>query len=136
MEQLAAWGWPYDTELTQDTALLVAELAANAALHGATEGGRCFRLRMEANETRLRIEVTDAQPTSYPPCTGNTESNETAESGRGIQLIEAVATQWGVANNCPYSKTIWCELSVDVAESPPASGCQESRAVQEDRQPH
>lgn len=90
VEQLAAWGWAYDTELSRDAATLVGKLAANAALHGTSQGGRCFRLRMEANDARI-------------------------QGGRGMLLVEAVAARWGVIVNCPDAKTVWCELELGSA---------------------
>ncbi|MEU6479975.1 ATP-binding protein [Streptomyces sp. NPDC047017] len=109
-QQLAEWGWGYDTEASETAALLVAELAANAVRHGRVRG-RDFRLTLTfyAADPALRIEVTDARPDHRPPPTLPQPSPDT-ESGRGLLLVEALSTHWGVTSADPYTKTVWCEV--------------------------
>lgn len=93
-------------------ALLVAELAANAALHGR-ERGRDFRLRLALFPgPALRIEVTDAQPGRRPPAPGSLQlPPPDAENGRGLYLIEALAGHWGTTGGDQYTKRVWCEVT-------------------------
>lgn len=112
--QLDAWGWPYDTETSRDVSLLVGELAANAVLHGAPHG-RDFQLRLsQVRETAtLRIEVTDTLPDRHPRrAEGAGQATSADESGRGVLLIEALASRWGTTVNGADGKTVWCELDV------------------------
>ncbi|GAB1326677.1 ATP-binding protein [Streptomyces sennicomposti] len=111
-QQLADWGWGYATEASGTVALLVAELTANAVRHGRVRG-RDFRmsLTLHAADPALRIEVTDARPDHRPPTPGTlAQSPPDAESGRGLLLVEALSTHWGVTNGDPYTKTVWCEV--------------------------
>jgi anti-sigma regulatory factor (Ser/Thr protein kinase) len=113
-QQLDAWGWPYDGDANRAAALLVAELAANAVLHGRVSG-RDFRLRLTLYpaDPALRIEVTDAGVDRRPPTPGTLETpSPDTESGRGLLLVEALATHWGTTWGDPYTKTVWCELAL------------------------
>lgn len=60
------WGIPHRSELSDDAALLVAELAGNAVTHGRVPG-RDFELRMALLEGVLRIEVSDARAAAGRP---------------------------------------------------------------------
>ncbi|MFC9845751.1 ATP-binding protein [Streptomyces sp. NPDC060223] len=102
--QLADWGEPSDA-----AEHVVAELAANAVLHGRVPG-RDFRptLRLDA-VGMLCIEVTDARGDRAPrlpdPVPGD------AESGRGLRLVEAYSDRWGVDEAPANGKTGWAELT-------------------------
>ena len=105
-EQLREWGAPFEA-----AAHIVAELAANAVTHGRVPG-RDFRLRLTlrsaAYET-IRIEVTDTRGDLSPePRAPDAE----AETGRGLLLVEALATRWGVTREPPPRKTTWAELDL------------------------
>ncbi|AKJ12431.1 hypothetical protein ABB07_21080 [Streptomyces incarnatus] len=100
-EQLRAWGIPLDP-----AELIVAELAANAAIHGRVSG-RDFRLTLYAVGDTLRIEVTDTRGDRLPEAA---RSAPDADSGRGLLLVEALADKWGVAPGLPPRKTVWAEI--------------------------
>lgn len=103
-EQLAEWGLPLDP-----ARLIVAELAANAALHGRVPG-RSFRLTLTLTERRvLRIEATDTRGDHLPAC--GTPAG-LAESGYGLVLVEESADRWGVRKGPAPCKTVWAELNV------------------------
>nr|WSY54114.1 ATP-binding protein [Streptomyces sp. NBC_00886] len=101
--QLADWGRPSDA-----AEHVVAELAANAVVHGRVPG-RDFRLtlRYEASGT-LRIEVTDARGDRVPRVPNSASAY--AESGRGLLLVAAYADRWGVDEAPAPCKTVWVEL--------------------------
>lgn len=110
--QLASWGWPYDSEANRTAALLVAELATNAVVHGRVPG-RDFGLRLTLcpEDATLRVELTDARPDVRPPTPGTLQAAASdTESGRGLLLVEALASHWGTTGADPYTKTVWCEL--------------------------
>jgi anti-sigma regulatory factor (Ser/Thr protein kinase) len=106
VRQLACWGLPSGT-----ASHIVAELAANAALHGRVPG-RDFQLALSAAGTRLRIEVTDARAERLPAVPRPGDGPD--ESGRGLLLVGALAARWGVTSGPPPCKTVWAE--VDVSE--------------------
>ncbi|CAL9468718.1 hypothetical protein SUDANB58_02807 [Streptomyces sp. enrichment culture] len=108
-EQLHAWGLPSDP-----AALIVAELANNAATHGRVPG-RSFRLLLHAVGGTLRVEVTDTRGDRLPHLH---DPKPTAESGRGMALVAALADRWGVTPGPPPRKTVWAELTVPSRPSP------------------
>ncbi|TKA12965.1 ATP-binding protein [Actinacidiphila oryziradicis] len=102
-EQLRSWGLSIEA-----AAHVVAELAANAALHGRVPG-RDFRLTLTVtNAGTLRIEVTDARAERLPSV--HREALPEDESGRGLMLVDALADRWGVAPGPAPCKTVWAEL--------------------------
>ncbi|MEV0176784.1 ATP-binding protein [Streptomyces sp. NPDC050803] len=106
VEQLRAWELPSDP-----AERIVAELAANAATHGRVPG-RDFRLTLYVVGGVLRIEVTDTRGDRLPYAG---DVNPTAESGRGLIVVDALADRWGVAVGPPPRKTVWAEVGVAVA---------------------
>jgi two-component sensor histidine kinase len=88
-------------EVVQEVGLLVTELVTNAVRHAGTR----LRLGVAFAERSLRIEVfdhSDELPAMQDPQLEDV-------SGRGLRLVDAIATQWGAV---PLSngKVVWCEL--------------------------
>jgi hypothetical protein len=97
--------------IIEEATLCATELATNAILHS---NGR-FVVTVRTIGAGIRIEVMDASPHQIPwatPRTG-TASDLTAmgQSGRGLQIVSALATRWGVFTTAE-AKTIWVELDV------------------------
>jgi anti-sigma regulatory factor (Ser/Thr protein kinase) len=115
--ELHAWGVPRGTELADTAALLIAELCANAATHGHVPG-RDFELRVALTPTLLRIDVSDARAERRPPAAGLAPPPPLADSGRGLLLVEALATRWTVLPRDPIGKTIRADLTLP---APPTS---------------
>ncbi|MFE0361520.1 ATP-binding protein [Streptomyces griseoaurantiacus] len=115
--QLAEWGHPHGTEAHDAAVLVVAELTANAVLHGLVPG-RDFALSLLRDETlgTLRIEVTDTHPALPARRTPAPEE----DTGRGLLLVEALATDWGVEGRPGPGKTVWalCPLPRDARLGP------------------
>jgi anti-sigma regulatory factor (Ser/Thr protein kinase) len=104
VEQLEDWGLPLDP-----ARLIVAELAANAALHGRVPG-RSFRLTLSLTAARtLRVEVADSRGDRLPRRAGAT-AGAPAESGYGLLLLDELADRWGVRSGPVPCKTVWAEL--------------------------
>jgi anti-sigma regulatory factor (Ser/Thr protein kinase) len=104
-EQLDNWKLPLDP-----ARLIVAELAANAAVHGRVPG-RSFRLTLTLVSYRvLRIEVTDTRGDRLPTC--GAVSVQPAESGYGLLLVQESADRWGVRTGPAPCKTVWAELDL------------------------
>ncbi|WP_326658578.1 ATP-binding protein [Streptomyces sp. NBC_00385] len=101
---LDLWGLP-----SESAAHIVAELATNATVHGRVTG-RDFQLRLAAHDDgRLRIEVTDTRGDRLPVATA---PDPLAESGRGLIVVEALATRWGITPGPVPRKTVWAELDL------------------------
>ena len=96
---VTAWGHP---DLGWSAALVVSELAANAALHAGTP----FTITVDSGEDRtVRVEVSDGsrrlpQQRAYGP---------QATTGRGLRLVEDIAASWGVIDR-DGGKTVWVVL--------------------------
>lgn len=107
--KLDVWGVPYGTPLSDTVALLVAELAANAALHGRVPG-RDFELRLVYTYGTgvVRIEVSDTHETRPDPSVVE-RPDPVADGGRGLFIVEAVACRWGVSDRVGPGKTVWAE---------------------------
>ncbi|WP_327329921.1 ATP-binding protein [Streptomyces sp. NBC_01208] len=108
--ELRSWAAPQD--LTERAELVVAELAANAVLHGLVPG-RCFRLTLayDLAAGRLRVEVTDARGEAYPqPPPADTEPGALHSGGRGLLLVAALTDHWDCVPHPPGGKTVRAEL--------------------------
>ncbi|MET9254878.1 ATP-binding protein [Streptomyces sp. NPDC003717] len=106
---LRAWNAPQD--LTERTELVVAELAANAVLHGRVPG-RDFRLTLayDAAAERVTVEVTDARGDRIPRTGPAVAGYEVG--GRGLLLVAALADHWETVPYPPSGKTVRAELSM------------------------
>ncbi|QKW19065.1 ATP-binding protein [Kitasatospora sp. NA04385] len=95
------WGVP--EELADTAELLASELVTNALVH--TGRGAVFDAVL-TEESRLRVEVQDGA-VQVP---SRRAASDTATSGRGLFLVEALADDWGVQLRAD-GKTTWFELS-------------------------
>lgn len=108
--RLHEWGHPYDSTSNETMTLIAAELVANAVRHGHVPG-RDFHLRLTATPESLRIEVADTR-SEQQPAAGLRPDPTSAESGRGLVLVEALATDWGVTpRSAAPGKTVWAVVS-------------------------
>ena len=109
LHQFDAWGIPYGSEPSDNAAAIVAELAANAVLHGRVPG-RDFELVLSLPEFgTVLIEVTDTRSEAVPPGFAPQVPGPDEESGRGLLLVAALASAWGVRERTPAApgKTVW-----------------------------
>ncbi|WP_406333842.1 ATP-binding protein [Streptomyces sp. NBC_00203] len=106
--RMEAWGFAYDGNASLDVALVVAELAANAVLHGRVRG-RDFRVRLVLRDGLVRVEVADGRTDRLPVLRAPAD-----EGGRGLLLVAATAERWGVEPRpgAPY-KVVWAEVRVE-----------------------
>ncbi|MFF3896232.1 ATP-binding protein [Streptomyces sp. NPDC001812] len=100
---------------TATASLLIAELTANAALHGRVRG-RNARLALTLTPATLRIEVTDARGERLPAPPPDAADGD-GESGRGLLLVAALADAWGCEPHHPGGKTVWAECARRVART-------------------
>ncbi len=98
---LADWAEPaFDLGAAQ----VLTELATNAALHARSD----YTVHLALEPAALLVEVTDASP--LPPRPRGYGPDAT--TGRGIALVEALSTAWGVQPG-PAGKTVWCRVAPD-----------------------
>ena len=111
-------------DLVDTAVLLVSELVTNAvrasaAAAAASAGPGAGRIALAIAHTRdtLRIEVADSARGSLPVPPGH--PGDEAESGRGLQVVAALAARWGCRLAAP-GKAVWCELPAP-AQAPGAA---------------
>jgi anti-sigma regulatory factor (Ser/Thr protein kinase) len=113
--QLTEWDHPHGTGVHDTVVLVVAELAANCVLHGRVPG-RDFTVRLAYDDEQgvVRVEVSDthpAQPVRIMPAADE-------DHGRGLVLVDALATRWGVRDRVGPGKTVWAECAALTAARP------------------
>ncbi|WP_210593956.1 SpoIIE family protein phosphatase [Streptomyces sp. GESEQ-35] len=104
---LPEWGL---AALLDDLELLITEVVTNALIHADTE----VDVRLRGYPDHLRVEVRDSDPRP-PVLLANLGPGEVgdaeAESGRGMLIVDALASSWG-SSPAGRGKTTWFELAV------------------------
>ncbi len=98
--------WAVRGDVVDVAVLLAAELVNNAVTHT----GRPRQLRLRLLAGRIVIEVSDADV--RPP--RRLLQDATAEGGRGLMIVAALASTWGVRFE-GSGKIVWCELPLEGA---------------------
>lgn len=89
--------------LVDDTQLLISELVTNGFQHG-TYTRIVFRLVIGTEA--VVVEVNDGSPDRRPE---TRRADSDAESGRGLAIVSALATSWGVSED---GTSVWCALAL------------------------
>ena len=98
-------------EVLETVKLLVSELVTNSVVHGGSAPEVAVLLGTEA----LRIEVSDRGGGVPAP----RAAADDATSGRGLAMVEGLASAWGVEGARGGGKTVWFEVPrLDRAPSP------------------
>lgn len=102
---LTATGHP---ALVDTARVLVSEIVTNVVLHTAQS-----LLTLEATvwAGRVAVQVTDTDE-RQPFMLGKRPDDQAYEHGRGLRLVDALATRWGVDihGSPPWAKSVWFEL--------------------------
>lgn len=94
--------WGHSGQALEDAALVISELATNAVQHART----AFDVFIEPTTAgAMRVSVRDGS--KAPPVVRT--PHWTSDSGRGLQVIAAVATRWGI-DPSRRGKVVWAEL--------------------------
>jgi anti-sigma regulatory factor (Ser/Thr protein kinase) len=101
-------------DLVDTAVLLVSELVTNAVRASAAAAVACacpdarrIGLAIAHSRDTLRIEVADSARGAVPARPG--DPGDDAESGRGLQVVAALAARWGCRPAAP-GKAVWCEI--------------------------
>ncbi|MEV4193087.1 ATP-binding protein [Streptomyces toxytricini] len=108
-QALDDWSWSdtsygVDQGVVEDIVLVVAELVANAMLHA----GGPLELVLDATQSRLRVEVSDGDPTLPAP---RRPHQPALPGGHGLFIVQRTSDRWG-AERHGMGKTIWAEFDV------------------------
>ncbi len=100
--------WQLD-ELVTEAVLIASELVTNAVRHGGCCSGDSnpVELAWQRQASRIVCVVTDCN--SQPPVLG--AADQDAESGRGLQVVQALAATWGWMLLGATSKAVWAALT-------------------------
>jgi anti-sigma regulatory factor (Ser/Thr protein kinase) len=90
-------------DLVDSAVLLVSELATNVTLHARTDVRVTLRFEGEALWAEVKDWNSRLPQACLPP--------EDATTGRGLQLVEAIASSWGVERDSD-GKVVWFQLHV------------------------
>jgi anti-sigma regulatory factor (Ser/Thr protein kinase) len=91
--------WGIDDDLVQDAAMVITELVANAVDHARSES----TLSVAVKRGTLCVAVRDARPGPVPR---PGPIDPTAPRGRGLQMVDALTSAWGVKQHAG-GKTVW-----------------------------
>jgi anti-sigma regulatory factor (Ser/Thr protein kinase) len=101
MALVRTWQIGLSEERISDLGLLTSELITNAQIHA----GGVHGIRVRWTGTLLRVEISDACGLAPLPRGSRPED----ECGRGLGIVAALATSWGV-DFLPSGKTVWFEI--------------------------
>jgi DNA-binding NarL/FixJ family response regulator len=90
------------TDLADTITLLLSELVTNAIVHAEAAPDVTVRLLPD----RVHVEVAD----SRPDVVHAQEPPDTAQSGRGLVLVDALAASWGSVA-LPQGKVVWFDVA-------------------------
>ena len=93
-------------EQLSDARILVNELVTNSVRH-ACPGE--IELMLDLTPTHLVIAVTDAGAVAVPVIVHGGE-DAAVPHGWGLRLVETLSESWGVRDDAPGRRTVWCEV--------------------------
>ena len=96
-----------DSEQAEAVELVVSELLTNALCHAQCP----CRLRVWTQKGALRVEVDDLTSGADDVLLGPPLEANIGGSGRGLQIVNAVADRFGVIDRAPRGKTVWAEIA-------------------------
>ena len=105
--------WGCEDDVVESARLVVSELVTNAVSHANSS----CELRLELSDGSLRVEVTDCG-TGTPDPLAATEQDE---HGRGLLIVSALTTAWGVETVDGGAKTVWAQITISPAAGTPAA---------------
>ena len=100
------------TELRETAELMVSELTTNCIRHVNAS----FEVSIERTGDSYYVEVRDeggGRPAMRSPAPEDV-------SGRGLRIVDLLATRWGVRYDADAGKTVWFTLSIAPGSSPDA----------------
>lgn len=96
---LLEWG---RADLLDEGLLIVTELATNVVTHARS----LFSVSLQRVGSTVKLAVGDTSPTAPAVCV----SDVTARRGRGLQIVRALAADWGHLP-MPGGKLVWADLA-------------------------
>lgn len=108
-------GWGIGGDLVDDLLVCVSEAVTNAVRYA---GGEPVTVALTRTGSGMRVEVADGEK-AWPRLLSPRETvapvpeiTALDEHGRGLFLLAALASRWGVSTDRPTGKRVWFELDV------------------------
>ena len=89
-----------------DVILLASEIVANAIIHTASGKDGTFTVVVHPLDGMVRVEVHDGGSETPP---GIRSADDQAISGRGLGMVESLATRWGHLGD-QNGRVVWFEV--------------------------
>lgn len=102
--------------MAKDLEWLVGELVTNAVVHGRAGRGSRVTVTYRLVGDLLRVDVRDTATGLPRPARWPAGGDDTAEGGRGMLIVAAVAHRWGVAPRV-IGKSVWFEFRLAPTEA-------------------
>jgi phosphoserine phosphatase RsbU/P len=98
-----------DTDLVDTAVLLASELCENAVIHAGTE----FDLELTVDADEVTVAVTDrgAGPLELHLAQPRRRYGRAATHGRGLEIVQRLATAWGTRHESDGRHVIWFSLA-------------------------
>ena len=105
-------GWKLDA-LVEEAVIVTSELVTNAIRHGTCSSGpdvdvASVMLAWQRHDGRIICVVTDGS--SMPPVLEQADTS--SESGRGLQVVHALAAAWGWVMLGACEKAVWAAFQL------------------------
>jgi anti-sigma regulatory factor (Ser/Thr protein kinase) len=103
-----------DDALVDDAVLLVSEIVSNSVRHASLDAADAIQVRVRGSNSMLHVDVVDPGPGFDPERLPASRRN----GGWGLQLLDRLATRWGVERD--DVTRVWFELTAPVSPAPPS----------------
>jgi hypothetical protein len=104
----AALGTWADEDTRDDAELLLTELVSNGVIHARS----ALEITLTVALDLLRVEVRDGS--ALPLLARDADEY----GGRGVLILDALASRWGVEDHPGAGKTVWFELACATSRPP------------------
>ena len=105
-EQLTALG--VGRPLLDDVEVVVSELLGNAVRHAPPIAGGALLVTWRVSGSVVMVTVTDGGSPDQVELRG---TGQLSETGRGLRIVEGLATEWGVIRQFEGQRTVWATIA-------------------------
>jgi anti-sigma regulatory factor (Ser/Thr protein kinase) len=96
--------------LLDDVEVVVSELLANAVRHARPIAGDALLVAWRLTGAGVTVTVTDGGSPNQVELRG---TGGLAETGRGLHIVQGLATEWGVIEQFGGLRTVWATVARD-----------------------
>jgi anti-sigma regulatory factor (Ser/Thr protein kinase) len=101
--------WAIRPEHVEAVQLVVSELVTNAVLHAPDSPTITLELFMTDGAVRVMVSDESRREPERP----DQPASPTAQSGRGVEIVDALAHRRGTQFRPPAGKTVWCDVEAE-----------------------